>query len=211
MADSFNFDEQSARRIAKAVRAVERARLNLAPFERRELPIDNGDSFVPLFARLTAYPNTSSAKNYTGIVQQSDNAGGYADTSPAVTLTGQIFERKGFVGIELGAIVEIVADGTWTGSSLVLASGTAVYTFQFVLPRQFFAVKVYKTSGAAGPPSTWVYTAKTPDGDVIATGLTPELRRPSGTATTNPSDGTIGTGYYDATGAFHLWDANENC
>lgn len=175
----------------------------------RQIKPRGGTSLIPV--RLTAYINTSSAKNYTGVLRTPNGSGGYSDVSPTVTYTGQIFEKRGFVGVELGGTVFIQAAGVWSGSGSVLTAGTAVYEFTFVEPRQIFAVKVYKTGGSAGPVSTWVYTAKSPDGDVLGTGLTPEMRRPSGTATTAPSDGTTGTGYWTAAGVFVLLDANESC
>lgn len=213
MADSYTFDNQSVHRIARAVRQVERMRSNLAPLRaNRRNVYSSASPLIPV--RLTAYVNASGAKNYSAVRREPNNAGGYSDVSPAVAFTGTVFEKSGFVGRELGGTVLIQSAGTWLDSSLVLPSGTPIYTFVFVEPRALFAVKVTKQAGAAGPPSTWTYSVTSPDGHVIvASGspVSPELRRPTGTATTNPTAGTIGTGYYDAAGVFHLFDANESC
>lgn len=169
-------------------------------------PSGSGSTLTPV--RISAFNATDLY--YTGVKLQPNGTGGFSDVSPTVTIAG-IFEKRGYIGIEIGARVWITSAGALTSAVGALATGTPVYNFEFVLPRQAFAVKVYKTSGVAGPPSTWVYTAKSPDDHQIATGLTPVLRRPASVATTAPTDGTYGTGWYDDAGVFSLFDSNESC
>jgi hypothetical protein len=82
---------------------------------------------------------------------------------------------------------------------------TSVYLSQGVI----FRVNLTKTSGSTGTQSSaasWVYTAKTLDNvTTLGTGLSPEKSRPNG----NRTQATIGTGYYNNSGVFVLYEADE--
>lgn len=72
-----------------------------------------------------------------------------------------------------------------------------------------FRVALTQTGGSNGNKTTaasWTYTAKDLAAGVnLGTGLSPERSRPKGTR----SAATIGIGYYDGVGVFHLYEADE--
>jgi hypothetical protein len=78
----------------------------------------------------------------------------------------------------------------------------------------FFPVLVTQTGGSAGsqvPPvdCSFVYTVKDLAGTTLGTGMSPVKRRDQRTQYEAPPADTPGVGYYQADGAFRLWDANE--
>ena len=83
----------------------------------------------------------------------------------------------------------------------------------FASAGQLFPVKVYKTGGATGDKTTkcaYVYTVKALDETTeLGTSMTPAKPRQTVGYYTAPSDGDYGLGFYDATGTFVLFDANE--
>lgn len=83
---------------------------------------------------------------------------------------------------------------------------------QGLIPQTLFAVRVYIDGGTAGTASTtcsWTYTVKRDSGHVFGTSMTPQRRRFPNTPYTTTPDGAWGAGFFDKTGTFVLWDANE--
>jgi len=102
--------------------------------------------------------------------------------------------------------VEIIWRATGTGDRISLVKlGTA--------PTVLFPVKVVKTGGSAGDATTkcsFTYTANDQSGVVLGTVLSPKKERPALGAMASPTtDPLWGSGFYDLTGAFVLFDANE--
>lgn len=88
--------------------------------------------------------------------------------------------------------------------------------------RGLFPVKVEKTGGSDGSKTaaaTWTYTVRRDDwtgasGQVSAdyelgTNMSPGKRRPNGKVSFPTGSATTGWGYYNSSGTFVLWDANE--
>lgn len=77
------------------------------------------------------------------------------------------------------------------------------------IPAGLFVVSLTQTGGSNGTQSTaasWTYTAKSLDGNITyGTTLSPKRTRANGTATA----ATLGTGYFDNTLAFQLYEALE--
>lgn len=82
-----------------------------------------------------------------------------------------------------------------------------------VLPPAMFPVQIDQTGGSAGDATTqcsYTYTVRDLAGYQLGTGMTPLKRRPAlgAMSPVDPSYGW-GVGFYDYSGTFNLWDANE--
>jgi len=174
--------------------------------------VDGGSGGALLPVRFSAFDPVNHV--YTGVKRVPNNVGGYEDTDPAVQL--KVFEVSDFIGVELGATVHVQSLGSWDGSESVMPLGTAIYGFEFVRPREPFAVSVAQIDGANGNGSTvatWAYklmmigtTNVLRDTDV--TPLEPTfsgVRLGRGPVT----PGTYGTACYHADGSIELLTVNE--
>lgn len=79
-------------------------------------------------------------------------------------------------------------------------------------PQQLFAVRVTIDGGSAGSISadcSFTYKAVSDDGFLYGEHLTPARRRLHHVPYTTTPDNSWGAGFWDKTGTFVLWDANE--
>ncbi len=79
-------------------------------------------------------------------------------------------------------------------------------------PQQLFAVLVSIDGGSAGSITetcSWTYTVETDAGVVLGNELSPQKCRLPNVPYVETPDESWGAGFYDKSGEFVLWDANE--
>jgi hypothetical protein len=168
-------------------------------------------SSKPILVELTSFNPDTKMYSGHGLVP-----GNGAYTEGDLDFAGNIFERKGYVGIELGAFVEVRPAGSCVQASCGATPDKPkkLFSFQFVLPRQMFAVQVSQIGGSqfvptTSTPASFTYSVANADGHVIVptnAPIQPERRR--SLVYIDPGSG-VGYGYYDDAATFHLYDANE--
>ena len=152
------------------------------------------------WAKITAH---NGSGRYSATEQSPQPDGSLADKTNGRT-TDYAFEKHGRKHVENGEIV-------WLRRGVLDSSDNQNYVFEGSNLGTMFAVDLTQTGGSAGDKSTqasWTYTAKSLSGETLGTGLTPKRQRPT-VGKMQSGNGTVGLGYYDASGNFQLYDANE--
>ena len=205
---SYVFDQQTAQRIIRAVRAFESNPQNLNPLRR-----NSRDGVGRIFARLTSRDATDKWK-YGGeqVLRQADGSWATIEGGLVWDSTDNPLEERHLCigaaatnGANDGDVIEV--------SYTVDEEVDAHWTFDFCSPGQIFIINIVEDgTGAAGSKTTqctFKYTVKSRTGESLATGVTSKKRRPNLGKLSAADDDTEGKAYMDSSDAIQLWDANE--
>jgi len=199
-AQAVGFSADGAKRVARATKAVERSLLNASGGGDSA-----GDFPLSFWARITG--RTAGEYSWRRMTPR-DSDGLLQDDPQNTTGTLNAEEVYGLNGVPIGSRVVMI----FVGYKDVSGVPTPRYRFQYVMPGQFFAVKVTQTGGAAGDATTactFTYTVEDLNNVSLGTSMSPELRRTATGKYSAPSARSIGQAYYDGSAVLHLYDANE--